>query len=337
MTAAVLIAALPAALLLTLLVRRYALAAQLLDLPNARSSHTTPTPRGGGLAIVVVVLAGVPVLGLQNNLGMSAMLALWLGGAAVGGVGWLDDRFEVAAQWRLLVHLGAASLLIFLAGGAPALALPWGDWAWGLFGSVVLVLLTTWVLNLYNFMDGIDGIAGVEAVSVAGAVAALLWWLGEPGWAAISALVALASAGFLVLNWSPASIFMGDAGSGFLGFTLAALLLLTAIATPLNLWSWLVLLGAFIVDASITLLRRALRAERVHEAHRTHGYQHAARLLGSHQPVAVAVLLINLLWLTPWAVLTIFWPTLGIVFLAAAWSPLVIACLRLRAGLPERG
>jgi Fuc2NAc and GlcNAc transferase len=320
---------------LTLLMRRYALAAQLLDVPNARSSHTTPTPRGGGLAIVAVVLVGLPILSLTNDLGLAPMLALWLGGAGVAAVGWLDDRLDVAAHWRLLVHLAAASLLLVLAGGAPALSLPWVHWSWGLFGSVILVLLTTWILNLFNFMDGIDGIAGVEVVSVAGVAAALLWWLGAPGWAAVSALVALASAGFLLLNWPPASIFMGDAGSGFLGFTLAALLLLTWVATPLSLWTWLILLGVFIVDATVTLLRRALRAERVHEAHRSHAYQHAARRLKAHRPVTVAVMLINLLWLTPWAVMTLIWPDLGIVFLAVAWLPLVLVCLHLRAGLPE--
>lgn len=321
-----------AAFLLTGLVRRYALAASLLDIPNARSSHDVPRPRGGGLAVVLVVLGA---LAWQGEISFAGLLALGFGGAAVAAIGWADDRTGVPARWRLPVHLLAATWVVWLA-GVPALPLPGGgEWGWGMLGALALVLFITWVLNLYNFMDGIDGIAGIEAVTVAGVAAALLWGLGEPEWAAVAALIGAASLGFLLWNWPPAKIFMGDGGSGFLGFALAALAVLTWAEAGVSIWAWLILLGVFIVDASITLVRRVLRGERFYEAHRTHAYQHASRQYGSHLPVTVAVGIINLAWLAPWAWAAAVWPHWGLVLLLLAWTPVILMCLYFRAGEPE--
>lgn len=335
MNTLMLLAAVVAAFLLTGWLRVYALNAGLLDVPNARSSHDAPTPRGGGVAVVVVSLVGLPLLTLGGWLSAPALGALWIGGAAVAAVGWLDDRGDVPPRWRLLVHLLAAAWVVTCAGGAPALPLPGVAWEWGSLGAVVLVLFIGWVLNLYNFMDGIDGIAGVEAVTVAGAAAGLLWWSGAEGWSLVVALLAAASVGFLVWNWPPAKIFMGDAGSGFLGFTLAALAVLTWADSALTMWAWLVLLGAFIVDASVTLARRVMRRERFYEAHRSHAYQNAARRYGGHLPVTMGVGLINVMWLTPLALGATIWPEQGIVFLFVAWLPVAVLCLSLRAGLPD--
>ncbi|WP_317623025.1 MraY family glycosyltransferase [Thiohalorhabdus denitrificans] len=306
-----------------------------MDIPNARSSHDVPTPRGGGLAVVAVTLVGLPASTLLVPFSFSSLAALWIGGAAVAAIGWLDDRQDLPARWRLLVHLLAGAWVVAWAGGAPALPLPGLEWDWGVLGSVVLVLFIGWVLNLYNFMDGIDGIAGVEALTVAGTAAVLLGWLGAPGWASVSGLIAAASLGFLLWNWPPAKIFMGDAGSGFLGFALAALAVLTWAEAGLTFWAWLILLGAFIVDASLTLARRMLRGERFYEAHRSHAYQHAARQFGSHQPVTVAVGVINLLWLAPLAWAAAAWPEWGLVVMLTAWAPILIICLYFRAGLRE--
>ena len=330
-----LLATLVVAFLLTGALRRYALRADLMDIPNNRSSHKIPTPRGGGLAIVVVSLVGLLTLGLWSLISITALLALGLGGAAVAGVGWLDDHTDVPARWRLLVHLVAAAWVVALAGGAPALALAGFDWDWGWFGALFLVLFIAWLLNLYNFMDGIDGIAGIEAITVAGPAAAMLWGLGAFGWALVAALLTAASLGFLAWNWPPAKIFMGDAGSGFIGFMLAALAILTWADVGLSLWTWLILLGVFIVDATITLLRRILHGEKFYEAHRSHAYQHASRYYDRHLPVTLAVVLINLLWLTPLAVTAAHRPEWGIVLLLLAWMPLALVCFRFNAGLPD--
>ncbi|QIT57250.1 glycosyltransferase family 4 protein [Aquisalimonas sp. 2447] len=332
---AALIAAFLAAFLLTGAVRRYALSADMMDVPNERSSHDVPTPRGGGVAVVAVSLVGLLVLGVVGAFPLAGLIALGLGGGAVAGIGWLDDHADVPARWRLLVHLVAAAWVVAWAGGAPALALPAVNWEWGWFGALVLVLFIGWLLNLYNFMDGIDGIAGVEAVTVTGVAAVLLWWAGASGWALVAGLFTAASLGFLVWNWPPAKIFMGDAGSGFLGFALAALAVLTWADGGLTVWAWLILLGVFIVDASITLVRRVLRGERFYEAHRSHAYQHASRYFGAHLPVTVAVATINLVWLAPLAFAAALWPAWGVVLLVVAWLPLAGICLHFRAGLRE--
>ena len=330
-----LLAALVASFLLTGALRRYAVRVDLMDIPNDRSSHEVPTPRGGGVAIVVVFLAGLVALGLWGVVSITGLLALGLGGAVVAGIGWLDDHRDVPARWRLLVHLAAAVWVVVLAGGAPALALPGVSWDWGWFGAVVLALFVAWLLNLYNFMDGIDGIAGIEAITVAGPAAAMLWWLGASEWATVAALLAAASLGFLAWNWPPAKIFMGDAGSGFIGFMLAALAVLTWAKADLSIWAWLILLGVFIVDATITLVRRVVQGEKFYEAHRSHAYQHASRHYNRHLPVTVAVGVINLLWLTPLAFTAAYLPEWGIVLLLIAWLPLVLVCLRFDAGLPD--
>lgn len=326
---------LAAAFVLTTLVRRYAVGAQILDVPNARSSHEVATPRGGGIAIVLIVLIALPYFWFGTSLPHEALIVLGIGGAAVAAIGWCDDRAGVSAKWRLIVHLLAAAFVTWHAALLLSFAQPSFDVTLLLVAFPMSVLFITWVLNLYNFMDGIDGIAGVEAVTVAGVVAILLWWVGEHDWAMLSAVVASASMGFLAWNWPPAKIFLGDIGSGFLGFILATLAVLTWIDTLIPIWTWLILLGVFVVDATVTLLRRALRRESLHHAHRSHAYQHAARRFGGHRPVTIAVLLINLLWLAPLGAAATFWSSRALLFLAIAWCPLVALCFYFRAGLPD--
>jgi Fuc2NAc and GlcNAc transferase len=186
-------------------------------------------------------------------------------------------------------------------------------------------------------MDGIDGIAGIEAVTVSIAAAALLWQGQQPGLALFVAVIGAASLGFLAWNWPPAKVFMGDAGSAFLGFMFGSLALITHAVGAMVLWSWLILLGVFLVDASFTLARRLIRGERVYQAHRSHAYQHAVRASGAHGPVTLAVGLINVLWLAPLALLADWRPQWGIIFVGLAWAPLVIAAARLNAGASEPG
>lgn len=332
---AVVVVAALAAFLLTGAVRRYAVKAKLLDIPNARSSHDVPTPRGGGLAIVVAVLAALPVLWWWGALSGPMLAALWPSAAAVALVGWIDDNTDVRVAWRLAVHLLAGTWVVWNAGGLPPLPLPGTALALGAAGGIIAVLFIGWMINLYNFMDGIDGIAGVEAVTVAAMASLLVWQGGNGGLALVPAVLAAASLGFLIWNWPPAKIFMGDAGSGFLGFALAALAVLTWAEAGLTFWAWLILLGAFIVDASVTLARRMLRGERFYEAHRSHAYQHAARHFGSHRPVTVAAGGINLFWLAPLAWVAAAWPQWGVVLMLTAWAPILLICLYFRAGLRE--
>jgi Fuc2NAc and GlcNAc transferase len=307
-----------------------------MDIPNARSSHSVPTPRGGGVAIVVTFLALLPLLGWAGWLGWPSVIGLFGGGVWVAVVGFLDDHGHIAARWRLLAHfIGAGWVLAWLP-ALPQLALAGYNLDLGLVGYGLAALMLVWLLNLYNFMDGIDGIASIEAITVCVGGALLYALIGIPMLAAAPLLLAACVGGFLVWNFPPARIFMGDAGSGFLGLILGGMTLQAAWVTPQLLWGWLILLGVFIVDATFTLLRRLLRGDRVYEAHRSHAYQYASRQYGAHLPVTLAVLAINVLWLSPWACIVALGYVDGFLALLISWLPLVLLAVRFNAGQLEQ-
>ena len=321
--------------LLTWALRRYALLRGVLDVPNSRSSHQVPTPRGGGLAIVVAFLLSVTAITALGQLSLSTAIALLAAGTITAAIGFWDDHAPLSARWRLAAHFLAAAAALAALGGMPTMPIlgiaALSGWITQVFGALMIV----WLLNLYNFMDGIDGIAGVEAVTVCAGGAAVALVVEYPAGALACLLLAAASAGFLVWNFPPAKVFMGDAGSGFLGVVFGVLAVDAARHAPALLWCWLILLGAFIVDATVTLLRRLLRGERVYQAHRSHAYQHAARTLGAHRPVTLAVGAINVLWLLPLALLVAAGRLRGEFALPIAWLPLFALAIRWRAGLNE--
>ena len=318
---------------LTALMRRYAVSRELLDRPNERSSHLVATPRGGGVAIVLAFLVGLLVS--WNQLSESVTLGLLFGGIGAAAVGFVDDHGHIPARWRLIAHFCCAAWILYW------IDVPRVEWFGttgdlGLLGLVFAALYLVWMLNLYNFMDGIDGIASIEAVTVGvgGILVYAMAGLVITRDLSLPALVGTAALGFLVWNFPPAKIFMGDAGSGFLGLMFGALSLHAAIAHPVLLWSWLVLLGVFIVDATVTLLRRLLRGDRIFEAHRSHAYQHASRDFGAHRPVTLAVAAINLIWLIPWGLAIASGQVAGVVGLVIAYCPLLGLALWFKAGLP---
>lgn len=322
---------------LTWVLRRYALARSLMDIPNARSSHSVPTPRGGGVAIVLSFLLVLPLLAAMGLLAWSLSWALLGACAAVAVLGFLADHDLIAVRWRLLGHFSAAIWALFWLGGLPPLTLLGFSVDLGWLGHGLAAVYLVWLLNLYNFMDGIDGIASVEAICVC-LGGALLYWLVMPNDAAgmlLCLLLAAAVIGFLFWNFPPARIFMGDAGSGFLGLTLGVLSLQAAWAAPQLLWSWLILLGVFIVDATFTLLRRLLRGDKVYEAHRSHAYQYASRQFGKHLPVTLVVGAINLGWLLPIALWVGVGGVDGLLGVALAYVPLLLLAVKFRAGALE--
>lgn len=316
-------------------VRRYALARSIIDIPNARSSHQTPTPRGGGVAIVVGFLGCLTLVVVLGAVDVRSLVALLPAGAWVAVIGLLDDHRHIPVRWRLLGHFLGSGWLMYWVGGLPALSMPWGAIDLGIAGDLLALVFLVWLLNLYNFMDGIDGIASLEAISVCLAGALCYWVIGAGANAWLPLILAMATAGFLVWNFPPARIFMGDAGSCFLGVVLGGLALQAAWISPPLLWSWLILLGVFVVDASFTLLHRLIRGERIYEAHRSHAYQRASRRYGSHLWVSLAITGINLCWLMPLAVLVSLGRVPGLLALIAAYTPLVLVVARLGAGRPD--
>jgi len=320
--------------MLTAMLRHYAVRRRLIDVPNARSSHTVPTPRGGGLAIVGCMSVVMPMLAWSDAISWAAGWALLGSGLLIAGVGFVDDHGHVPARWRLLVHFAAAGWALWWMGGAPPATIGGHEFETGLITNLIATVYLVWVLNLYNFMDGIDGIAGVETITVCLGAAALHLLTGTSGTALLALTLAASTSGFLYWNFPPARIFMGDAGSGFLGIILGVMSLHAGWMRPDLWWAWLVLLGVFIVDATVTLLRRMLRGEKIYQAHRSHAYQHASRRLGRHLPVTAVVGVINLFWLLPIALWVGSGSLDGALGLVIAYAPLVLLAQRLGAGHP---
>lgn len=320
---------------LTGAIRRYAIARGLLDVPGERSSHSLPTPRGGGIAIAVIILAMLPVLYELGWITQSLLWSLAGAGTLIAAIGFIDDHRDVPVGIRLSVHFLAAAWVTAWLGGLPPLTIFGRPLNLGLVGYSLAVIGVAWLINLYNFMDGIDGIAGIEAITVGIAAGVLLHASPAGGYQwSVPVLLAAAAAGFLWWNFPKARVFMGDGGSGFLGLVFGAMLLHASWISPELFWAWLILLGAFVVDASFTLLRRIVRGDRLHEAHRTHAYQHMAARLGAHAPVAVGVGAINVLWLFPMAALVALGKLDGTVGLALAYTPLVALAVYVGAGVP---
>lgn len=320
---------------LTATLRRYALARSLLDVPNARSSHLMPTPRGGGVSIVLAFLCALVFLYWQREIPFSLCMAALGGGGAVALIGFMDDHKHIAARWRLLGHFFAAAWALFWLGGLPALIVFGKHVELGWMGAIFGLFYLVWMLNLYNFMDGIDGIASVEAMCVCLGACLLYGFTGHADaiWAPLS--LAVAVAGFLFWNFPPARIFMGDAGSGFLGIMLGVLSLQAVWMASQLFWAWLILLGVFIVDATLTLARRLARGYKVYEAHRSHAYQFASRHYGKHLPVTLAVVAINIFWLLPVAAAVALSRLDGALGVIVAYAPLIMLAVKFNAGERE--
>lgn len=265
-------------------------AQRMLDIPNERSSHTRPTPRGGGLLIVLVTLTGLWLAVLLFGVGwtMPTLPAFTLGAALIAVVSWRDDLQPVSNRVRFGAHAIGALLVILLVGYWQLIELPLLPALFvGWLGIPITFLWLAGLTNAYNFMDGIDGLAGSQAVVAGAGWAGLGWLSGEPLVSLLGLLVAGSSLGFLLHNWPPARIFMGDVGSAFLGFTFAALPVLVAQHHPRLAVAGILLLWPFLFDTTCTFLRRLRRRENVFAAHRSHLYQRLVIVGYSHRSVTL--------------------------------------------------
>jgi UDP-N-acetylmuramyl pentapeptide phosphotransferase/UDP-N-acetylglucosamine-1-phosphate transferase len=274
--------------------RRLSLTRGWFDVPNERSQHTRPVPRGGGIVIAAVCLASYVLV--ANYTGGRISWGYVAGAALVAAVSWFDDLRSLGYVVRISTHVAVAILMVAANGYWSVVGIPGYEPIYlGQLGAFVTVVWIVWAINAYNFMDGIDGLAGVQAVVAAIAWAVLGWLDGVEDVTFYGAALASASAGFLVHNWTPARIFMGDAGSAFLGFTFAALPLLYTAGSPEKpgvpilavffLWT-------FMFDSGLNRLRRALRGIRFWEPNREHYYQ---KLVDSGSSVAVVAAIYGVL------------------------------------------
>ncbi|KAF1017485.1 MAG: Decaprenyl-phosphate N-acetylglucosaminephosphotransferase [Stenotrophomonas maltophilia] len=303
---------------LTWQARRYALRRQLFDQPGERRSHTVPTPRGGGIAIVLTLLLVATAAMLAWPAITGPLLVACLGLVLVAGIGWWDDHRPLPAIHRLLVHVVAAALLagVTRAGG--------GSW----LHALLVLGFTTALINIWNFMDGINGIAASQAIIAALGFAPVLPW----PWSLAAIALGLACVGFLPFNFPKARIFMGDVGSGALGYAVAAVATLTSLVTDIS-WLLLVPISAFLVDAGFTLFSRMLAGERWMEPHTQHVYQRAVQAGASHAQVTGMYFVVGLFSITVFNVCTHLQPRWEVVVAVAWFAALTGLWLLLRNGL----
>jgi UDP-N-acetylmuramyl pentapeptide phosphotransferase/UDP-N-acetylglucosamine-1-phosphate transferase len=304
-----------ATLPLTMLVRKILLHKNLLDHPNERSSHTAPVPRGGGWAVLIVLLSGIIITSLLHH-DLLPHAGLLAGVILLAAISWFDDKKNVSARARLSMHILAACLgtLCFppeatLFGGILPFALD----------RAIMIIGWAWFINLYNFMDGIDGITGSETISIATGICLVMAAAGisDPFVSSLTMLLSGACLGFLALNWHPAKIFLGDVGSVPLGYLTGFCLLVLAMHG--HLIPALILPLYYLADSGITLAKRAWRREKIWQAHRQHFYQRAATGVGAHDTVVLTILAANIVLIIA-AFGAVFFPLpgLGVAVLTVA-------------------
>ncbi len=273
---------------------RYALHRQWLDVPNTRSSHTIATPRGGGLIFVVLWIITCLVALWMQVWTLHAAVALIPGVLLIAVIAYADDHYTIRARWRALLYAVAAVVSVMVLGGFPQLiiaahtTIPLAGFGW-----IFAILAIVWSVNLFNFMDGLDGIAAVEALFTLGVGGWFLYHAQAQGIATIAWFLAVSVAGFLVWNKPPAKIFMGDVGSATLGFVIITLALLGERWYGVPLLLWVMLYAVFLVDTTLTLLRRLWEGEPIYQAHRLHAYQRLHQAGLGHGKVLLWVIGVN--------------------------------------------
>lgn len=271
-------------LILTYAVRYYAIKKAILDLPNERSSHSNPTPRGGGLAIIISFYSGL--IFFKEQISPELFLALF-SVLPIVIISLLDDLLTLSSKIRLFVQSVSAILGLYFLGGVNNINFGIfelsGDWL-----NILAFIIILWLTNLYNFLDGIDGYAASQSITVGIGLSLLCF---NP----LGYVLVVVTLGFLVFNWHKASIFMGDVGSASLGFIMAILLL--SDTSGENIYFWLIALSLFWFDASVTLIRRFINGEKIMKAHKKHAYQRLVQSGFSHTLVTLGLIGFNGLFL----------------------------------------
>jgi len=271
---------------LTYLIKNYAIKKSLVAHVNERSSHTTPTPHGGGIAIAVTWFLGLFYLYFTDSIDKQLFFAL-LVGVIISVVSYLDDLFELSAKVRLLTQALVALLGLYFLGGFQELDMFFFSLNTQFLTNIFAFFMIIWFINLYNFLDGIDGYAGSEALFLA--IAGFVFFTG-----AHFLVLAVAVLGFLFWNWHKAKIFMGDVGSTLLGYNVAIFTIYYANQDARNFWIWIILFGLFWFDATLTLLRRKSNGEKLSQAHKKHAYQRLTQAGWRHDKVVLYGMIINI-------------------------------------------
>jgi len=264
---------------------RWAISRSVLDLPNERSSHSTPTPRGGGIAIAITWFLTIIYLFFRRELDAQLFWAL-LCGIPIFAIGLIDDIITISPKVRFVVQIVSAAIAVFLLGGLKSIDIGYRTLSVPYLFSLIAIIGVVWFTNLFNFLDGIDGYISSEVIFIGFAIFFLFGDLAP-------AFLAIITAGFLVWNWQPAKIFMGDVGSTLLGFTIGVFAIHYQNTGESSIFIWLMLTSLFWFDATLTLCRRWRNGEKLSQAHRKHVYQRIVQAGFSHQKTVVYGIMIN--------------------------------------------
>jgi UDP-N-acetylmuramyl pentapeptide phosphotransferase/UDP-N-acetylglucosamine-1-phosphate transferase len=270
----------------TFIIRSIAIKKQIIDIPNSRSSHSLPTPRGGGVIIALTWFLGISVLYFLGKIPVNLFAAL-LCGIPVSIMGLVDDIVTVSPRVRLIGQLLCTSLAIFFLGGLESIDLGFTILHSAVLFNIIAVIGIIWLINLFNFLDGIDGYISTEIIFIC---LTAYFLLGTE----LPLLLVAATAGFLIWNWQPAKIFMGDVGSTLIGFTTGVFAVYYQDINQSSIIVWLMLTSLFWFDATLTLFRRWRNHEMLSIAHRKHAYQRVVQSGFSHQKTVLFSLLVNL-------------------------------------------
>ncbi|MCR1816215.1 MraY family glycosyltransferase [Aliarcobacter butzleri] len=273
--------------LLTYFIKNYMIKKSLVASVNERSSHTVPTPHGGGIAIAITWFIGLFYLYFIGQIENNLFYAL-LFGAVISIVSFFDDIYELSPKLRLIIQAIVAIGGLYFLGGFETLTFGIFDIQNPIFTNIFAFFMIIWFINLYNFLDGINGYAGSESLFLA--VAGFILFGGNH-----FLVLAVAVLGFLYWNWNKAKIFMGDVGSTLLGYNVAIFTIYYANQEPNNFWIWIILFSVYWFDATLTLIRRKLNKEKLSQAHKKHAYQRLTQAGWSHYKVTNYSIVLNIL------------------------------------------
>lgn len=283
---------------------RYAKVKRITDIPSERSSHVTPTPRGGGIGFVTIVTCSFSIyLIIWGSSGLGRLFTFLGVISLISLLGWFDDRKDLSRRIRLGVQLISALVILFVIANLSYMTLPYaGSVYLGFAGTIMGMVWIIGTTNIYNFMDGVDGLSSIQAIFAAVGWGLFFFLHGESDLFVLNIFLLAGITAFLALNWPPAKIFMGDVGSLYLGFLFAAMPFLAASMIPVieignMIWFAAILLWPFLYDGSFTIIRRLINGENIFEAHRSHLYQRLNIIGWPHNSISILYALFSFLTL----------------------------------------
>ena len=305
-----------------ILYRRVAISRDIVANPNFRNLHASPLPVGGGIVFSFVFVFSLFFIWWLNQISDDLFWVLAVGGGSAALFGFLDDLKDIRASSKLVAQFFLSGWVLFWLGGGPLLSIGWIP---VLVAIPVTALFLVWMINAYNFMDGIDGMAVSGAVFISGAITlVLLLSNGDSEFFSVFVLFLASISTFLFFNWPPASIFMGDSGSVFLGYIFGALILFTVKSGDISIWTWLIVFGYFFADTTVTQLMRIILVKKWYLPHRSHAYQNLARITGSHLKVTGGVVLYNVVWILPLTIWSVMKPEIALFAVVLAIAPSLV-------------